>query len=587
MMNRASFLFFLVFIIQYALDGQSTSAKIDSMLNALPEQRDSNRVKALNAVFWEATSQDISISGQIIMEQVSLSKELQDKKLIAGSTNSLGVYYYYISEIDSAIWAFDTALDLFRELGNTNRVSACLNNLASMANSKGDFDLAIDYGLKSLALKEELNDQEGIANSLFNLGNTWTYMNKYSEGKDYYSRALDIYKKLEDERSVGECYESLASIEDDFGNFREAIELRKIAYRIASVFEDVYQQSLILGNLGQSYSSLNLCDSALIVLKQALPLAYEVGDQGGASMIKRTIGECLSKQGKYVDGLAYINEALEESKEFGFTERLSDDYWYLYEANKRASRYNDALHALEEHMILSDSTRGVETEKIIRDLETKYETAKKDAEITLLNKQTELDATRKRALWSGIVLLAISALSIIYSIIQRAKKKRLILEKEKELEVQKRESTERELEYKQKELTAKVLQLASKNEFLQKLEEEVSDLKSSVDVTVSKTSQRISRMIGYDTSDDQEWEQFGKEFSSIHSSFLERLKEQYGKFSKSEMRLISLLKMNLSSKEIANTLRISDDGVKKARYRLRKKMGINSSIDIQQYLINY
>ena len=131
------------------------------------------------------------------------------------------------------------------------------------------------------------------------------------------------------------------------------------------------------------------------------------------------------------------------------------------------------------------------------------------------------------------------------------------------------------------------MQLASKNEFLQMLEEEVSDLKSSVDATVSKTSQRISRMISYDSSDDQEWEQFGKEFSSIHSSFLERLREQFGKFSKSEMRLISLLKMNLSSKEIANTLRISDDGVKKARYRLRKKMQLNSHIDIQQYLLNY
>ena len=105
MMNRTNLLIFLVFIIQYALDGQSTSVKIDSMLNALPEKRDSNRVKALNAVFWEATSQDISLSGEIIKEQLSLSKELEDQKLIAGSTSSLGVYYYYISEIDSAIWA--------------------------------------------------------------------------------------------------------------------------------------------------------------------------------------------------------------------------------------------------------------------------------------------------------------------------------------------------------------------------------------------------------------------------------------------------------------------------------------------------
>ncbi len=202
-------------------------------------------------------------------------------------------------------------------------------------------------------------------------------MDKYSNGKDYYSGALEIYKELGDQHSVGECHESLASIEVVYGNFREAIELRKMAYRIAYDFDDMYQQSLILGNLGQSYSSLNLCDSALIVLKQALPKAYEVIDHGGESMIKRTIGECLSKQGKYIDGIAYINEALEESKEFGFTERLSVDYWYLYEANKRPSRYNGEMHALKKHMILSDFTRGVETKRLIRDIETKYDTAKK------------------------------------------------------------------------------------------------------------------------------------------------------------------------------------------------------------------
>ena len=104
---------------------------------------------------------------------------------------------------------------------------------------------------------------------------------------------------------------------------------------------------------------------------------------------------------------------------------------------------------------------------------------------------------------------------------------------------------------------------------------------------MTKTSERISRMIQMDANDDDEWDQFGKEFSSIHQDFLDRLRSQFGNFSKSEMRLIALLKMNLSSKDIANTLRISGEGVKKARYRLRKKMSIASDIDIQDYLLSF
>jgi len=122
--------------------------------------------------------------------------------------------------------------------------------------------------------------------------------------------------------------------------------------------------------------------------------------------------------------------------------------------------------------------------------------------------------------------------------------------------------------------------LAKKNEFLQELEGEVIALKSSVDNSVGKTSSRISRMIQRDANNDADWEQFGKEFSSVHQDFLDRLREQYGTFSKGEMRLISLLRMNMTSKDIASTLRISNEGIRKARYRLRQKMNLDPSVDL-------
>lgn len=187
----------------------------------------------------------------------------------------------------------------------------------------------------------------------------------------------------------------------------------------------------------------------------------------------------------------------------------------------------------------------------------------------------------------GMILLTLLAGSIIYGLLQNRKKVKRIAAQEKEIEIQKRKSAEQELEFKKKELTFKALQLARKNEFLFQLENEVQELESNVDKNVSRTSQRLSRMIQSDASDDHDWEQFGKEFSSIHQDFLERLKLNFGSFSKSELRLVSLLKMNLSTKDIANTLRISDLGIRKARYRLRKKLNLTSDVDLQEYLLNY
>ena len=74
-------------------------------------------------------------------------------------------------------------------------------------------------------------------------------------------------------------------------------------------------------------------------------------------------------------------------------------------------------------------------------------------------------------------------------------------------------------------------------------------------------------------------------FSSVHQEFLNRLRDRYGKFTKGEMRLISLLRMNMNSKDIASILGVSDQGVKKARYRLRKKMNLESDDDIQGLIV--
>jgi len=132
-----------------------------------------------------------------------------------------------------------------------------------------------------------------------------------------------------------------------------------------------------------------------------------------------------------------------------------------------------------------------------------------------------------------------------------------------------------------------VLQLARKNEFLGTIEGEIKALKNQVDTTVDETSNRIRRLIQRDMANDDQWEQFSQEFSSVHQGFLDTLVNRYGTFSKSEIRLVSLLKMNLSSKDIADTLNISDEGIKKARYRLRKKLALESEDDLQGFLQSF
>ena len=95
----------------------------------------------------------------------------------------------------------------------------------------------------------------------------------------------------------------------------------------------------------------------------------------------------------------------------------------------------------------------------------------------------------------------------------------------------------------------------------------------------------VVEVINEDLSEKQEWEQFMGYFEQIHPSFFKKLeKKSVEELSPSELRLCTLLKLNLSSKEIASILRITPDSIRIARYRLRKKLTIASGDKLTRFL---
>ena len=103
----------------------------------------------------------------------------------------------------------------------------------------------------------------------------------------------------------------------------------------------------------------------------------------------------------------------------------------------------------------------------------------------------------------------------------------------------------------------------------------------------SKTGyQQLIRTINFDLQDDNNWENFSRYFEEVHKDFNRNVKTKYPEVTANELRLMALLKMNLSSKEIANILNISPEGIKKARYRLRKKLDITTEESLQDIVLN-
>ena len=80
------------------------------------------------------------------------------------------------------------------------------------------------------------------------------------------------------------------------------------------------------------------------------------------------------------------------------------------------------------------------------------------------------------------------------------------------------------------------------------------------------------------------WEIFKLRFTEVHKDFFGRLKINYPALTKSELKFCAYLRINLTSSQIASALNISNEGIKKTRYRIRKKLNLTRKDSLEDYI---
>ncbi|HEY0677472.1 MAG TPA: triple tyrosine motif-containing protein [Chitinophagaceae bacterium] len=158
---------------------------------------------------------------------------------------------------------------------------------------------------------------------------------------------------------------------------------------------------------------------------------------------------------------------------------------------------------------------------------------------------------------------------------------------EKEIIRLRNEKLESEIELKNTQLASTTLNLIQKGEMLVKVKEEFERMKrvSELDKD-SDDYKKILKMLGEDKM-KKNWEQFAVHFDKVHSDFLVSIKEAYPNLTLSELKLCAYLRLSLSSKEIAQIMNITIKSVELGRHRLRKKLGIDPSVNLFNFLLNF
>ncbi|MBC7653206.1 MAG: transcriptional regulator [Oligoflexus sp.] len=187
----------------------------------------------------------------------------------------------------------------------------------------------------------------------------------------------------------------------------------------------------------------------------------------------------------------------------------------------------------------------------------------------------------------------------IYLLIQRQKRKHLkeqdylrkthLLEielNEKEIVKLRNDKLEADVNFKNKELATATMHLMQRGKLILKIKEELLPIVKTENIEESPEEfRKILSLIKHAERADSDWEHFSVHFDHVHANFLSKLKEQIPSLSANDLKLCAYLKMNLTSKEIAQLMSVTVRAVEVSRYRLRKKLYVSTDTNLFNYLM--
>lgn len=591
--------------------------KIDSLLTVYRNAPESiEKVKTIRALYDAYLYQNAELAKKYADEMLSLSKKIKYDKGEALSLYQLGVYYTNLDNIDSAKTYYNRALTLLERVDDEKTKANSIDGLAILEYYQGNYNEALELLKETMAFyKTAPIDSSSIASTHSFRATIYVTQGKYNIALKECMAALNIYNEFDDEIRKADALGVLASIEVALKNFEKGLAYNKEALEIYQAQNDVFysaqalndignthyylenyeealasfQQSLrlseeikekaleatTLGNMGKVYSRLDQTEKAFTSLTKGLKIVQEIENRFKESEILNDIGIAYNQANQPDKAIPMFDKAMAIAEEIKSPRNLEISYYQKSLAYAKLNQPVLELTNYKAYTKIHDSILDLEKSKQIAELRTIYDTEKKEQqialqrnEIALLDQKAKVGNLQRILLAIGL-LLAISGFYAIRQKLKRSKAEKKVLDAE--------------LAFKKKELTTHALHLAKKNEVLESLKLKAKQLKEQQDN--AKGYQDLIQTINFDQQDDKNWESFTQYFEQVHKDFAGKVKAKYPNVTKNELRFMALMKMNMSSKEIASILNISNAGVKKARNRLRKKLDITPEESLEALII--
>ncbi|MBN4049644.1 tetratricopeptide repeat protein [Bacteroidales bacterium AH-315-N07] len=455
------------------------STKIDSLKDHLQTVlHDTFRVQILIELCYQYRNSNSEKAIEYGKQGLHIAKEITYKKGIANCLNSIGGVYRGQGASAKALEYYKKSLEIRKELKDKYLMANTLGVIGRLQYNMGNYPAALDNYIRSLKLYEQLlelppgqdnlgRDSEisrkykiGKSTILNFTGSVFKRQHDFNNALEYYFKALQISENLNEMDQMASSFNRIGivyQIQEDTENaikyFLKALKIREQQGHKVTI-------SASLTNIGIFYKDEGNHKQALVYYLKALKMQEETEDNQGIAITLINMGQLYIELGNYQKAISSLLKSLTISRELKFNDLIKETYQgisHIYALQKKFKK------AFEYHFLYSqikDSLFNETSSEQIAEMQTRYESEKKQKEIELLTKDKEikdLALLRKEAevkkqrviIFStiGILALALTLALILYNRyktkqktnMQLERKNASILHQKQEIEKQKKE----------------------------------------------------------------------------------------------------------------------------------------------------
>ncbi len=466
---------------------------IDSLKNAVVVARnDTNKVKLFYALGdqYRSTLPDTGL--YYYLEALKVAESINAKKYIAQCLIAVGANLGTKESFDNAIEYFERALKISEEIGDEEKISTIYLNIGHIDHDKGLYDKAIEDYTKSLETAEKINFKIGMSRSCNSLGIVYYDQGSYEKSIESYLKALKIYEELGEKRDMAAAYNNIGLVHYAQGTYDKAIEYLRKALALREEMGDKRGMSLCYNNIGNIYNKQGFYEEAAKGYNKALLLFEELGNKRGISGSYHNLGETHLLQGSFDKateyylkalklyeqlgdkwgtavtgiGLANLNvskadsaaetagqkreflnqaisygsKSLKDAMEMKLLPTVKDASNSLMTAYSKLGNYKKAIEFAGILISTQDSLFAEDKTRVIQEMNTRYETEKKQQQIELQESQLiakdariKQQKTFRNALIGGLSAIALIVIVITFAYAQKRKDNKKITEQNEKI----------------------------------------------------------------------------------------------------------------------------------------------------------